>query len=60
MQTEWNGTVSNLKLKPHGMPYEISKEVWHLASNTGTENAHILEIQWGSECIEEDIERRNT
>ena len=58
MQTEWNGNVSNLKLKPHGMPYEIGKEVWHLASNTGTENAHILEIQWGSECIEEDIERR--
>jgi cytidyltransferase-like protein len=58
MQTEWNGNVSNLKLKPHGTPYEIGKEVWHLASNTGTENAHILEIQWGDECIEEDIERR--
>ena len=40
-------------------PYEIGKEVWHLASNSGTENAHILEIQWGSECIEEDIERRD-
>mgnify|MGYP006099361621 FL=1 len=59
MQTEWNGNVSALKLKPHGMPYEIGKEVWHLASNTGTENAHILEIQWG-ECVEEDIERRDT
>ena len=59
MQTEWNGNVSSLKLIPHGMPYEIDKEVWHLASNTGTENAHILEIQWG-ECVEEDIERRNT
>ena len=59
MQTEWDGNVSNLKLKPHSVPYEIGKEVWHLASNTGTENAHILEIQWGSECIEEDIERRN-
>jgi len=59
MQTEWNGNVSSLKLIPHGMPYEIGKEVWHLASNSGTENAHILEIQWGSECIEEDIERRD-
>ena len=56
IQTEWNGNVSNLKLKPHA-PYEIGKEVWHLASNTGTENAHILEIQWGDECIEEDIIR---
>ena len=59
MQTEWNGNVSSLKLIPHGMPYEIGKEVWHLASNSGTENAHILEIQWG-ECVEEDIERRDT
>ena len=58
MQTEWNGNVSALKLTPHGMPYEIGKEVWHLPSNSGTENAHILEIQWGSECVEEDIERR--
>jgi D-beta-D-heptose 7-phosphate kinase/D-beta-D-heptose 1-phosphate adenosyltransferase len=60
MKTEWNGQTGDLQLKQHGMPYEIGKEVWHLASNTGTENAHILEIQWGSECIEEDIERRNT
>jgi len=59
MQTEWNGNISSLQLTPHRLPYEIGKEVWHLASNTGTENAHILEIQWGSECIEEDIERRN-
>ena len=59
MQTEWNGNITQLKLKPHGMPYEIGKEVWHLASNSGTENAHILEIQWG-ECVEEDIERRDT
>ena len=60
MKTEWNDQTGDLQLKQHGMPYEIGKEVWHLASNTGTENAHILEIQWGSECIEEDIERRNT
>ena len=59
MQTEWNGNLSTLKLKPHGLPYEIGKEVWHLPSNKGTENAHILEIQWGNECIEEDIERRD-
>ena len=58
MQTEWIGNTFKLQLKPHGTPYEINKEVWHLASNTGTENAHILEIQWGDECIEEDIERR--
>ena len=59
MITEWRGIVDTVNLEPHGMPYEISKEVWHKPSNPGTENAHILEIQWGSECIEEDIERRN-
>ena len=59
MTTEWHSIVDTVNLEPHGMPYEIGKEVWHKPSNPGTENAHILEIQWGSECIEEDIERRN-
>ena len=59
MQTEYNSNKDMVQLKPHGMPYEISKEVWHKPSNSGTENAHILEIQWGNECIEEDIERRD-
>ena len=59
MQTEYNSNKDMVQLKPHGMPYEIGKEVWHKPSNSGTENAHILEIQWGNECIEEDIERRD-
>ena len=59
MTTEYNSNKDMVQLKPHGMPYEISKEVWHKPSNSGTENAHILEIQWGNECIEEDIERRD-
>ena len=59
MDTEWESRSDTLHLKPHTMPYEIGKEVWHKASNPNGENAHILEIQWGSECIEEDIERRN-
>ena len=59
MQTEYNSNKDIVQLKPHGMPYEIGKEVWHKPSNSGTENAHILEIQWGNECIEEDIERRD-
>jgi cytidyltransferase-like protein len=59
MDTEYNNTKDSLLLKPHTTPYEIGVEVWHKPSNLGTENAHILEIQWGSECIEEDIERRD-
>ena len=59
MDTEYNNNKDSLLLKPHTNPYEIGVEVWHKASNPGTENAHILELQWGSECIEEDIERRD-
>lgn len=43
-------------------PYEtciINKEQWHQASNMFTEPCHILEVQYGEECIEEDIERRH-
>ena len=59
MDTQWNSVSDSKLLVPHSMPYEIGKEVWHKPANPGTENAHILEIQWGSECIEEDIERRD-
>ena len=59
MDTEWENRKDTVHLKPHTLPYEIGKEVWHKASNPNGENAHILEIQWGTECIEEDIERRN-
>ena len=58
MDTEYN-TIQNIThLESHSRPYEIGKEVWHKASNPGTKNAHILEIQWGV-CYEEDIERRD-
>ena len=60
MISEWKSNVNRVLLTPNRSPYEIGIEVWHKPSNPGTENAHILEIQWGSECIEEDIERRET
>lgn len=59
MDTEYNGLKDSLHLQPSTMTYTIGKEVWHKASNPGDINAHILEVQWGSECIEEDIERRD-
>ena len=59
MTTEWNNNKTTIELVQHGMPYEIGKEVWHKPENSKDENAHVLEIQWGSECIEEDIERRD-
>ena len=58
MTTEWDGRQEITYLKPGNMPYEIAKEVWHLPSNPGETNAHVLEIQRGEACVEEDIERR--
>jgi len=58
MDTEYNAIKNITHLEAHNRPYEIGMEVWHKASNPGTENAHILEIQWGV-CYEEDIERRD-
>ena len=57
METEWEDRKDTVHLKPHTLPYEIGVEVWHKASNPNSENAHILEVQWG-DCYEEDIERR--
>lgn len=58
MVTEWEGRQEIVYLAPKSVPYNIDKEVWHLPSNPGKVNAHILEIQRGEQCIEEDIERR--
>ena len=58
MDTEWNGIQSSILLEQKSRTFEIGKEVWHKASNPGTENTHILEVQWG-DCYEEDIERRD-
>ncbi len=59
MVSEWQSNVNRVLITPNRSPYEIGVEVWHKPSNPGKENAHILEIQWGSECIEEDIQRRD-
>ena len=58
MDTEYNSMQNSLHIEAGARPYEIDKEVWHQASNPGNVNAHILEVQRGEECIEEDIERR--
>ncbi len=37
----------------------IDREVWHQGQNHTNEPCHILEVQYGDECVESDIERRN-
>ena len=45
-----------LKALTHG--YDIGKEVWHQGINETDEHCHILEVQYGEECTEADIERK--
>jgi len=39
--------------------YIVEKGVWHKAVNESDVPCHVLEVQYGEKCIEEDIERRD-
>jgi cytidyltransferase-like protein len=58
MDTEYDGIQNSIHLMPDSRPYDIGVRVWHQASNPSEEPTHILEVQRGEECVEEDIERR--
>ena len=38
--------------------YLVSKREWHKISNPFNKSCHIIEIQYGEECTEEDIQRK--
>ena len=38
--------------------YIIGEKVWHQGQNNYNAYCHILEVQYGELCIEEDIERK--
>jgi cytidyltransferase-like protein len=59
LQTEYNGIKSELVLDELQHGYVIGKEVWHKATNPNKDYCHILEVQYGEKCIEEDIERKD-
>ena len=44
--------------KEENETYNISQGVWHQGQNNYSDYCHILEVQYGSSCIEEDIERK--
>jgi len=46
-----------LELKAGDVPVIIAVGEWHQAYNTSTEPCHIIEIQYGEETEEDDIER---
>lgn len=57
-KTELNGVQDDVTLQPLKSGYDIGKEVWHQGYNPFEEPCHVLEVQFGEECVEEDIERR--
>ena len=55
--TETNDGVNACVVKPHET-FIIKKNTWHMPINIGNDPCHIIEVQYGSRCIEEDIERK--
>lgn len=58
LKTEKDGLKRSMLLKALTKGTVIQKETWHQASNPCEEPCLVLEVQYGSACIEEDIERR--
>lgn len=58
IETELNSKRKTQTLDAH-TTYIIGPEVWHKTTNIGDHPAHIIEIQYGEQCVEDDIERRD-
>ncbi len=56
--TDYDGSIIKVTKYPNE-EYIIGQTVWHQGQNNYDEPCHILEVQYGSECIEADIERRD-
>ena len=59
LKTEYNSTTETRTLSELSTGYIIGQGVWHQAANMSDSHCHILEVQYGERCIEEDIERRD-
>ena len=53
-----NKNISELQLNKFDY-YIVPVEHWHQISNVSENKTHIIEIQYGDDCIESDIERLN-
>jgi len=56
--TEVPGLTQTVELAAHNGNYVIGSGVWHQATNPYEAPCHILEVQYGSKCEEDDIERK--
>lgn len=50
--------IQNIVVKYPNETYQIGKNVWHQVTNDTTNPCHILEVQFGENCLDEDIEKR--
>ena len=57
LKVDTGENIEEHELTPNNS-FTINKGMWHKGQNKLTSYCHILEIQHGEECIEEDIERR--
>ena len=57
IKTEYLDTVYSLTISQNSS-YSIGTGVWHQGQNKTDTDCHILEVQYGDKCIEEDIERK--
>jgi cytidyltransferase-like protein len=57
IKTEYQNNL-NIITKNQNETYFIGQGVWHQGQNTTDKPCHILEVQLGEKCEEEDIERK--
>lgn len=56
--SDYKGSIMTVT-KSVNETYVIDRDVWHQGQNNYNDYCHILEVQYGDKCIEEDIERRD-
>lgn len=59
LKTEYKNISQTMQLNELTSGYIIGKEVWHKVTNNTKDFCHILEVQYGEQCVEDDIERRS-
>jgi cytidyltransferase-like protein len=58
LNTEYANYKQQVRLNALTSGFIIGKGVWHQAINNSDVPCHVLEVQHGEKCVEEDIERR--
>lgn len=58
IELEYPNGQWQIQILEENTSFVIPSNTWHLTTNTGSSDAHILEVQYGNTCIESDIERR--